>query len=195
MPKNKHQTSTHPNSVAKRIFLITVTAVLAFLAGFFAVKKLNSASSSSSSQTNATSATSPSKETSNTAISQEDDVTVKPQDDTQETINKTPTQYDIVASPESSLTGTITTARLSGDKLIIRVSIDQYLSSGICTLTLSDSASSISRTASIIPEVSTSTCEGFDLPVSELSSLVPPINININLSSGDLVGELTGSVQ
>ena len=94
------------------------------------------------------------------------------------------------ASP--SLTGSLTSANKSGDNLVIRVNIDQYLSSGTCSLNLENNGTLIEKSANILPTASTSSCEGFDVPLSELSS--GTWNIIINLASGEKTGEIKGEV-
>ena len=89
-----------------------------------------------------------------------------------------------------SLTGNLTTNRVSNGKLILRVNINQYLSTGICNLTLTSGSNTITKTANIVAVASTSTCEGFDVPVSELSS--GAWQISINIQSGDKTGTITG---
>ena len=89
-----------------------------------------------------------------------------------------------------SLTGNLTTNRVSNGKLILRVNINQYLSTGICNLTLTSGSNTITKTVNIVAVASTSTCEGFDVPVSELSS--GAWQISINIQSGDKTGTITG---
>ena len=109
--------------------------------------------------------------------------------------NKTPKQYDGEdANASEALTGVVTYSAFSGGKLIIRTNIDQYLGSGICTITLADGDHSLEHTTSIIPEASTSTCEGFDVPESELTDFERPITVNIYLASGDRSGVIIGRV-
>ena len=74
--------------------------------------------------------------------------------------------------------------------MIIRMSINQYLGSGVCSLTLGD----YSSTVNISPSASTSTCEGFDIPLSDLGNLSGKVNFTINLQSGDKTGTITGEV-
>ena len=106
---------------------------------------------------------------------------------------KTPEKYE-GADPNQreTLTGDLTTARFDGDRLIIRVNIDQYLSYGTCQLTLTSGTNKLEQTVRLIPSVSTSTCEGFDVTAGELSNFPRPINININLTSGEKTGIITG---
>ncbi|MBQ6570825.1 hypothetical protein IJI02_00555 [Candidatus Saccharibacteria bacterium] len=94
----------------------------------------------------------------------------------------------------SSLTGFLTTARVSGDKLLLRVAIDQFLDSGTCTLSLtSASAPAYFASAPLVPDVSSSTCEGFDVPLSSLGS--GAYDIRIELTSGDRTGLILGDVK
>ena len=92
-----------------------------------------------------------------------------------------------------TLSGVVTYAGVSGDKLMIRVNIDQYLEGGECGLTLSRAGASIySSIANVIENASTATCEGFDVPVSRLGGGVTEININVN--SGERSGTIRGEV-
>ena len=92
----------------------------------------------------------------------------------------------------TSITGSLTSTNKSGDKLILRANIDQYLSSGTCSLKLENSGNVVEKTADIFPTASTSSCNGFDIPLSELSS--GTWSIIISLSSGDKVGEIKGEI-
>ena len=93
------------------------------------------------------------------------------------------------------ITGVLTRADVSGDKAIIRVNIDQYLSSGTCTLTISSGSNQLVKTANLIPSAATSTCEGFDVPSSELANFSRPLSISISLTSGDKTGIIEGQVE
>ena len=91
-----------------------------------------------------------------------------------------------------SLTGSVASANKNGENLSIRINIDQYLSNGTCTLHLENGSKTIKRSASIIPTASTSSCEGFDVPLSELYS--GNWGIIIELSSDEKTGEIKGDV-
>ena len=119
-----------------------------------------------------------------------------PSDSPQSPDGKTPAAYDGEDSNSfATLTGSISTARFSGDNLIIRVNIDQYLSSGSCDLRVTDGVNQITVSAQILPEASTSTCEGFDVPTDSLKDFSRPLSVTINVTSGDKTGTITGSVQ
>ena len=98
------------------------------------------------------------------------------------------------ADPNSSavLTGALTRVAVADDKLVLRVNIDQYLSGGSCELTMRSGSKVYLETANISDVASTSTCEGFDIPVSNLPS--GDWEILIKLNSGDKTGEISGRV-
>ena len=68
---------------------------------------------------------------------------------------------------------------------------DQYLNGGNCTLKVLQGGSNVyNATAAVIDSVSTSTCEGFNVPVSSLPS--GNVDIIISISSNGKTGEITG---
>lgn len=202
MPKKKHQKTSHSRTHTRRrrlnLFPILFWLILLGLAGaviYFGYKFIFDKSYDLPDLPVSTSSQTPTSAQPKSSTEQKSetktDEAEKPEDD-----GKTPEKYDgDDANTSESLTGVITYAAFSNGKLVIRTNIDQYLSSGSCALTLSDGSNSVSRAASIVPEASTSTCEGFDVPTSELSDFDRPIAITINLSSGDRVGTITGSVE
>lgn len=114
----------------------------------------------------------------------------EPVNEKQETV-----QYDGENPNESvSITGAITYASVVGGNLVIRVNIDQYLSGGSCKLSLiQDGVVVFEDNAVVIDSASTSTCEGFNVPVARLGS--GRININIAVISGDKNGTISGEVE
>ena len=95
----------------------------------------------------------------------------------------------------SDLTGIINYASVVDGNLLIRVSIDQLLGSGTCKLTLSaEGAKDYTAEAPIVQAGgTTSSCDGFDIPVAELSAS-KKWNANITLTSGDKTGLITKEV-
>lgn len=90
------------------------------------------------------------------------------------------------------LTGVINYSAVAGDNYSIRISIDQTLGSGTCKLTMSSDAKTYTAEAPVIQSGSTtSSCEGFDIPLSELSAS-KKWNISIAISSGDKSGLIVG---
>lgn len=103
-------------------------------------------------------------------------------------------QYD-GSDPNSAeeLSGAITYAGVQDGVLMIRMNIDQYLNSGECELTLKKAGATIySSIAKIIGSASTSTCEGFDVPIGGLGG--GKIEININLKADSKKGTIRGEV-
>ena len=200
MAKNKHQTLSYNHRAFYRqpLFYLLIIALLATGAYLLFRKPkdptLNDSLTSNTAETKPSSNTSDTTTTASTAPTETNnssttDPSVSPD-------GKTPEKYE-GADPNTSesLTGYITTARFSGDKLVIRVNIDQYLSSGACTLLLTDGSNQLEKSTKLSPAASTSTCEGFDVQASELSNFSRPINITINLTSGDKRGSITGRVE
>lgn len=94
----------------------------------------------------------------------------------------------------AELSGAVTYAGVNGDKLTIRVNIDQYVKNGACSLGLRREGMNIySAEARIINNATTSTCEGFDVPVAGLGSGDTVIVIYLN--SEDKTGEIHGEVR
>ena len=104
-------------------------------------------------------------------------------------------QYDGEDPNEnSSLTGVVTYAAVSGDNLMIRVNIDQYLNNGECMLLLSTAGNIIySNVAKVVSSAATATCEGFNVPVSLLES--GQYNIVVEIDSGGKSGTIKGEVK
>lgn len=89
------------------------------------------------------------------------------------------------------LTGVITYAGVSGDKLMIRVNIDQFLDNGECELGLRQAGMNVYNTsARIVSSASTATCEGFDVPLSSVGA--GSTHIIITIKAGERVGTIEG---
>lgn len=72
-------------------------------------------------------------------------------------------------SDKKSVEIIITAANQNNDLLQVRTQIATVTSAGKCTLTLTRSGKVVSKITDVQPLASTSTCMGFDVPVSELS--------------------------
>lgn len=93
-----------------------------------------------------------------------------------------------------SLSGVVTYAGVSGDKLMIRVNIDQFLNSGECALSLVRGGATIySDITSVVGSVATATCEGFDVPVEQIGS--GSVEIKIVVRAGEKTGAIYGRVE
>jgi cytoskeletal protein RodZ len=106
--------------------------------------------------------------------------------------NITPSYEGENTNTSQTLTGVINYAGVTNGTLIIRTTVNQALSSGTCQLTLSSGSKTATRSSNITQNPSSSTCEGFDIPISELGS--GSWNITITITSGDRSGELKGNV-
>lgn len=207
MPKNKQPnpstSRTRRRPVYKHPIFIAAIAIFVLAGAVFAIVHFakNPAVSSSSPKASTSQSSDKPNSTQSSAESKEEPAKEAPADNAPSDPSvspdgKTPVKYD-GADPnqDASLTGYVTTARFSGDKLTIRVNIDQYLSSGSCTLRLSDGTNQLTFSTNVLPEASTSTCEGFDVPTDSLAAFARPLSITIDIVSGDRSGVLTGSVE
>lgn len=86
----------------------------------------------------------------------------------------------------------ITSAEQQNDQLQIRTLIHS-IQAGTCTLTLSSGGQTITRSAETQSMASSSTCMGFDIPLSELTT--GEWTITINYQGADLSGTATQAVQ
>ena len=87
----------------------------------------------------------------------------------------------------------ISYAGVSGDNLIIRVNIDQYLNSGVCKVRISQNENVFyEQEVAIEGSVSTSTCDGFSIPVAGL--LRGSSSVEIMLQSGEKYGKIVREV-
>lgn len=93
---------------------------------------------------------------------------------------------------QEELTGVVTYAGVSGDNLIIRVNIDQYVTEGSCELNLVQGGSVIyADAANITTAATTATCEGFNVSTGGLSG---NYQIVIKISSNGKIGTINGEV-
>lgn len=95
---------------------------------------------------------------------------------------------------EEMITGAVTYAGVTGDNLVIRVNIDQYLASGSCELVLVRSGENIyNETVKVIDAVSTATCQGFNVPVSRLGE--GELDVVVYVNDGERTGEIRGKAE
>ena len=105
----------------------------------------------------------------------------------------TPKQYEGDSpNTSNSLTGVINYKSVIDGNLTLRITIDQTISSGTCTLKLISSGRTITKNAAVVQNPSSSTCEGFSVPVSELSG--GQWSIEITVTSGDRTGTFKDKV-
>jgi len=93
-----------------------------------------------------------------------------------------------------ALSGVISYADVSGDDLIIRVNIDQFLSEGNCTINIVKNGSvAFTQTVGIMESVSTSTCDGYKIPTSTLPK--GDLQLEVLVQSGNRSGKITSRVR
>lgn len=114
----------------------------------------------------------------------------------EETVEKTEVkQYDGEDPNRSErLTGVMTYLGVSGDDLVARVNVDQYLTSGSCEIRIIRSGEVLyNEVVSVIDSAATSTCEGFNVPLSELST--GQMQVEIKIEAGERAGVISGEVE
>lgn len=87
------------------------------------------------------------------------------------------------ADTSNRLTGAITAKSVMGENLVIRNTINQIVSNGICKLILVSGNKTVTKSVEIIQNPSSSSCAGFDIPVTELSP--GQWSVELYVSSGD----------
>ncbi len=124
------------------------------------------------------------------------DSTNNQQDPAKPATNQSDTPPAPTPTPDSakkSVQVTITAANQNGSILQIRTQIDAVENTGKCTLTLTKSgASTVTKTAGTQAYASISTCQGFDIPMSELSA--GTWQALINFDSSTLTGSATKTI-
>jgi len=85
------------------------------------------------------------------------------------TTDTPPVPAEQPGSSKKSVEVIITAANQNNDLLQIRAQISTVTNTGQCTLNLTKSGNTITKTTGAQALANTSTCKGFDIPVSELS--------------------------
>lgn len=101
---------------------------------------------------------------------------------------------DSSASLDSSMPipVTLTANARNGDIYQLRYLVEENLGSGTCTLTLTKSGQTITKTAAIQPSASSSTCQGFNVPMNELST--GQWQSRLHIQAGDRSGETAATL-
>lgn len=105
-------------------------------------------------------------------------------------------QYDGDNPNENGgLTGVVTYAGATASNIIIRVNIDQYVDGGTCVLSLRQNGNIVFTIgAGLIADVSTSTCNGFNIPRSSIQNASGNYEISIELYSNGKSGTISGEL-
>ena len=157
--------------------LITATAIL----GFIYLKKTQTTE-------NPTLSTERSTEPDNTQISKANESKNSSSDTKKEIKN--------IEGPDpqtsEKLSGTITYGGVVGQMLVIRTNIDQFITEGSCNLKLSNNTAVIEKQSTLVTNPSSSTCDGFNVPLVELSN--GDWDIEITVSGNNKSGTIKGKV-
>lgn len=93
---------------------------------------------------------------------------------------------------KSKVIVSITSSNVNSGTLQVRALIEAVVSNGTCTLTLTKDDNTITKTSNTQALPSTSTCQGFDIPTSELSSGQWTLNLTFNTETYE--GNVTTTV-
>lgn len=152
------------NKVLYRKWLIAVSTVVLLLACVFAyVLYVNSRPSNTKADT----------------IDKSDVNTPSSDNSTKTPINNQPSR----STNSDTLAASITYIEQTESSLKIGTLIEKVTSVGDCVLTLSHDNQTVTKTVGIQPLASSSTCKGFEIPRSDLSSGSWTINITITAST------------
>lgn len=108
------------------------------------------------------------------------------------TPNDTPLPPTTVESGKDKVELIITAENQSDTSYQVRTQIGYVTNEGNCTLTLKKDTAVITKTAAIYPLAKTSTCQGFDIPITELSA--GTWQMNITFSNSTLIGNISKNV-
>ena len=106
--------------------------------------------------------------------------------------NETPTPPTPTQGSKSTVGLTITAVNQNPPSLQIRSEIGAVTSEGTCTLTLTKGTKTITKTAEIQALPRISTCKGFDIPLSELSS--GQWNVALHFENNTLTADTTKQI-
>lgn len=87
----------------------------------------------------------------------------------EEAVNKETEAKNDDNTQASNLDVSFTTVSQADNVLRVRAKVQKLVSGGTCNLTLTKGSSTVTKTAPTYAAASISTCQGFDVPVSELS--------------------------
>ena len=165
-----------PRSRTKKILIPLLVVILVGLGGYVAYAYANgqwpfrddSTTSSSQPDTSSSKKSDESDEL-NASDSEGNGATSDPTDSSTTTTPKTPQSNapsDDPADNDSRLTARISALTQNGSTLQVRTLIEAVTDKGTCSLKATDNDQTITRSAGIQAQASSSTCKGFDIPVS-----------------------------
>lgn len=183
------------NRISKKFIIIASIVLLVLFSSavgayyFIGSTASNTSPTDGSDKTNYSAPTEEEKETGDNIKS---DTVNPPATDNPKTPNKDESEDD---PANSTVSVSITSASQNGATLQVRTLVGTVLSSGECTLRLTKSGATVTRTAGVQALASASTCQGFDVPISELSP--GEWKLNVSYKNNDLTGtaERTVAIQ
>lgn len=175
----------------KKALIITLSALLVVVAGATTYAIISQGNDSSEKADTSQSA-SKTDDTTNTATSSSSEEPTSSSTGHESQKNIQPSYEGEDANTSEVLTGVINYKAVVGSNLSLRTTINQTLSSGTCKLTLSNGSKVVTKSSAIMQNPSSSTCEGFDIPISELGS--GTWSLEVVVTSGDRTGTLKDSV-
>lgn len=119
-----------------------------------------------------------------------------PEIDEEDPFGKKPKQYE-GEDPNKldELTGYINYSAMNGTNLDVTVTIDQFITSGTCTLTITQGATVKTYTAPVIANPSSASCEGFAVPLADLGGGGSgDWHIKLKVETDDKYGIMEGDV-
>lgn len=95
------------------------------------------------------------------------------------------------ADGRGKVDASLTAANQNGSLFQIRFDIGAVTNTGTCTLTLNKGSVTLTKTAGIQALAGSSTCKGFDIPISELSA--GTWQLTLHFENDSLVADTTGT--
>lgn len=163
------------------IIIIAVIAIALFLVYWFVIKTDDKADNTADNTTT--------NNTKQVEVDSDDTSTINTDNNASKPTEQTSPEQN---NTGNEISGYVTSKNIDGNVLRIRVQINELLASGQCELKLSKSGMTVTKTAGVYNSASISTCEGFDVPISELSA--GNWTITINVTSGSRSGAINDEV-
>jgi len=94
---------------------------------------------------------------------------------------------------KGKISATMTAANQNGSVVQIRFDLGGVTSSGTCTMKLTKGATSVTKSAGVQAMAGSTTCKGFDVPTSELST--GTWQVSLHFENDELVADTTGTLE
>jgi len=157
------------------VIIATATLLILTVGSIIAYYKLTTPNSKETAKTQDTSETPRTND--NPATPQQQDAGSNQKQDVVNRDQNQPT------TPTTSLTVTITAANQNGSLVNIRSLVNTVSSTGNCSLSITSGSSKITKTSGLQALAESSTCQGFDIPVSSLPKGTWHITLSVTAGS------------